>query len=61
MSIEDCWQRMRMIRTLGLKKRCKEIIQAAEALTELTPSENITYITALDEYDYPDWFRLLIE
>ena len=43
------------------KEKCKEIIQAAEALTELTPSENLTYIKALDEYDYPDWFRLLIE
>ena len=39
------------------KEKCKEIIQAAEALPELTPSENLTYITALDENDYPAWFR----
>ena len=43
------------------KEKCKEIIQAAEALTELTPSENLTYIKALDEYDYPNWFGLLVE
>ena len=31
------------------KEKCKEIIQAAEALPELTPTENVTYTTALDE------------
>ena len=41
------------------QKKCKEIIQAAEALPELTPTENVTYITALDEHDWPAWFREL--
>ena len=39
----------------GPPKKCNEIIQAAEALPELTSTERITYLTALDEYDYPDW------
>ena len=45
------------------KEKCKEIIQAAEALPlgGLTPSENLTYIKALDEYDTPELFRLLFE
>ena len=41
------------------KEKCKEIIQAAEALSELTPDENKTYTTALDEHDWPAWFREL--
>ena len=41
------------------KEKCKEIIQAAEALSELTPIENETYTTALDEHDWPAWFREL--
>ena len=41
------------------KEKCKEIIQAAEALPELTPTENVTYTTALDEHDWPDWLRQL--
>ena len=45
---------------MGIPLLCKEIIQAVEALTELTPSENLTYVKALDEYDYPDWWRQLI-
>jgi len=36
-------------------KKCKEIILAAEALPELTPKERTTYLTALDEYECPDW------
>ena len=40
------------------KEKCKEIIQAAEALPELTSKQRITYLTALDENDYPDWFRI---
>ena len=45
------------------KEKCKEIIEAASALPlgGLTPSENLTYIKALDEYDTPELFRLLFE
>ena len=56
MSIEDCWQRLRSIMVGdGPQQKCKEIIHAAEALPELTPKERTTYLTALDEYECPDW------
>ena len=31
--------------------------KATATLPELTPTENVTYITALDEHDWPAWFR----
>ena len=39
------------------KEQCDQIIEAAEALPELTATENLMYIKALDQYDYPEWFR----
>ena len=35
------------------KGQCGRIIEAAEALPELTATENLMYIKALDQYEYP--------
>ena len=42
------------------KDQCAQIIKAAEALDQndkLTAKENLIYLKALDENDYPDWWR----
>ena len=43
------------------KEKCQEIIKAVEAIPEkaVTSKERLTYLKALDEYDYPDWVREL--
>ena len=50
----DCWS----------KDQCAQIIKAAEALEQydtLTPRENVIFLTALDQNDYPDDWRRMIE
>ena len=48
-------------RSVWSKVQCGRIIEAAEALPELTATENLMYIKALDQYDYPEWFRKSME